>query len=98
MPKKIPMRMCVGCREMKEKRSLVRVVRTGSGAALDATGKANGRGAYVCPSAECLKRAVRSKALSRALDTEVSAEVLERLTAEVAKREGGLAHAEDADV
>ena len=88
MAKKIPMRMCVGCRTMKEKRSLVRVVRTeDGGAAVDATGKMNGRGAYVCPDAECLKRAVRSRALDRALEVTITPEVMEQLASEVERRE-----------
>ena len=83
------MRMCVGCRTMKEKRSLVRVVRTEDGEAkLDLTGKANGRGAYVCPSAECLKKAVKSRALDRALEVTVSPEVMERLASEIERRIG----------
>ena len=86
MAKKIPMRMCVGCREMKEKRSLVRVVRTENGACVDPTGKMNGRGAYVCPSAECLKKAVKSRALDRALEVSISPEVMERLAGEVERR------------
>lgn len=74
---------------MKEKRSLVRVVRTEEGSAeLDLTGKRNGRGAYVCPCAECLKKAVRSRALDRALETSISPEVMERLAAEIERREG----------
>ena len=88
MAKKIPMRMCVGCRTMKEKRSLVRVVRTEDGkAALDLTGKRNGRGAYVCPDAECLKRAVKSRALDRALEVTITPEVMEALAGEIERRE-----------
>ncbi len=88
MAKKIPMRMCVGCRTMKEKHSLVRVVRTESGEVkVDLTGKLNGRGAYVCPGAECLKKAVKTKALSRALEVNVGDEVMERLAAEIERRE-----------
>lgn len=84
MSKKIPMRMCVGCRTMKEKRSLVRVVRTPEGGAkVDPTGKMNGRGAYVCPDPECLKKALKTRALDRALETAVSPEVTERLIAEI---------------
>ena len=86
MAKKIPMRMCVGCRTMKEKRSLIRVVRTEDGAKLDLTGKMNGRGAYVCPDPECLRKAVKSRALGRALETEISPEVMERLAAEIERR------------
>ena len=64
MQKKIPMRQCVGCREMRPKRELVRVVKSPEGAiTLDFKGKAPGRGAYVCPNADCLKKARKSKAL-----------------------------------
>ncbi len=87
MPKKIPMRQCVGCREMKPKRELVRVVRSPEGAvSLDFRGKAPGRGAYVCPQTECLKKAVRSKALSRALECEIPQEIYDAL---VARMEAG---------
>lgn len=90
MAKKIPMRMCVGCRTMKEKKSLVRVVRTESGEAkVDPTGKMNGRGAYVCPSAECLRKAVKSRALDRALEIKVEPSVMERLADEVERRGPG---------
>ncbi|MBR4658200.1 MAG: YlxR family protein [Clostridia bacterium] len=83
------MRMCVGCRAMKEKRSLVRVVRTEDGGAkVDPTGKMNGRGAYVCPDAECLRRAVKSRALDRALEVKISPEVMEQLASEVERRDG----------
>lgn len=67
--KKIPMRMCVGCREMKEKRELVRVVRTAENRGeIDRTGKKPGRGAYLCNNAACLKKAKKSKSLERALN------------------------------
>ena len=83
-PKKIPMRMCVGCREMKEKRELIRVVRTPEGeVALDATGKRSGRGAYVCRQAECLRRSIRQKQLERQLEITLTAEITEALTAEM---------------
>ena len=79
-PKKVPMRMCVGCREMKEKKSLVRVVRTTEGEIrMDPTGKANGRGAYVCPDPACLEKAVRQKQLERALEARIDESVLARL-------------------
>ena len=74
------MRMCVGCREMKEKKSLVRVVRTTEGEIrMDPTGKANGRGAYVCPDPACLEKAVRQKQLERALESRIDESVLARL-------------------
>ncbi len=75
-PRKIPQRQCVGCREMKDKRVLLRIVRTPEGEILlDSTGKKSGRGAYVCPDPECLKKARRSKALERAFDTAIPPEV-----------------------
>ncbi|MCQ4772024.1 YlxR family protein, partial [Intestinimonas massiliensis] len=67
MPKKIPMRQCVGCREMKSKRELIRVVRSPEGEVpLDFKGKKPGRGAYLCPAPDCLARAKKSRALERA--------------------------------
>ena len=83
-PRKIPMRMCVGCREMKEKRELIRVVRSPEGeVSLDPIGKKPGRGAYVCRDAACLKRAIRQKQLERQLQTDLSDEVKEALVAEL---------------
>ena len=80
MPKKIPMRQCVGCREMKPKRELVRVVRSAEGEiSVDFRGKAPGRGAYLCPDPACLKRAIRAKALEGNLDTAIPQAVYERL-------------------
>ena len=90
-PKKIPMRMCVGCREMKEKRELIRIVRTPAGeVAIDDTGKKSGRGAYICRNAECLKRAIRQKQLERQLEITLKAEVQEALTSEMNRLAGGL--------
>ena len=82
MPKvrKIPMRMCVGCREMKPKAELIRVVKPQKGdCALDFTGKAPGRGAYVCASVECLKKAQKTRALERALDAKIDEDVFSQL-------------------
>ena len=80
MPKKIPMRQCVGCREMKEKRQLIRVVRSPEGeVSLDFKGKKPGRGAYLCPDPACLARARKSKALERALSAALPPEVYEAL-------------------
>lgn len=80
MPKKIPMRQCVGCREMKPKRELIRVVKSPEGAvSLDFKGKLPGRGAYVCPQTECLARARKSKALERAFEMQLPAEVYQEL-------------------
>ena len=86
-PKKIPMRMCVGCREMKEKKDLIRVVRTPEGeVTLDFTGKKSGRGAYVCRQTECLRRAIKQKQLERQLQTTLSEDILEKLTEEMTRQ------------
>ena len=80
MQKKIPMRQCLGCREMKPKRELLRVVRSLEGeVAFDARGKLPGRGAYVCPNPDCFKKAVKTRALDRALEVKIPDEVMERL-------------------
>ncbi len=80
MQKKIPMRQCVVCREMKAKKELVRVVRSPEGEiSLDFRGKAPGRGAYVCPQAECLRRAIKSRALERGLDCQIPQEIYDQL-------------------
>ena len=90
MPKKIPMRQCLGCREMKPKRELLRVVRSPEGeVSLDTRGKKPGRGAYVCPNADCLKKAIKTRALSRALETEIPEEVMQRLAAELEEDKDG---------
>lgn len=82
--KKIPMRKCVGCQEMKEKKSLIRVVKTAEGdIILDDTGKKNGRGAYICKSLECLKKAKKTKALERSLGVSVSEQVYEEFEKEM---------------
>jgi len=78
--KRIPMRQCMGCRERKPKREMRSPEGTVS---LDFRGKAPGRGAYVCPNPECLKKAVRSKALERNLEVPIPPEVLERLSREM---------------
>ncbi len=79
--KKIPMRQCVGCREMKPKRELLRVVRSPEGEiALDFRGRNPGRGAYVCPDAACLARAKKSRALERAFGIPVPDEVYDELS------------------
>ena len=79
-PRKIPMRKCVGCNEMKPKRELTRVVRSPEGIiSLDTTGKANGRGAYLCPSAECLKKARKRRSLERAFSYAVDSGIYDGL-------------------
>lgn len=78
--KKIPLRQCIGCGEMKSKKEMIRVLRTAEGEILiDATGRKNGRGAYLCPSCECLKKAVKSKGLDRSFKMAVPREVYEAL-------------------
>ena len=87
MEKKIPMRQCLGCREMKPKKELIRVVRSPEGEiSLDFKGKASGRGAYVCPDPRCLKKAIKSKALERAFSAQIPPEIYERLESQM---EGG---------
>jgi len=82
--KKIPMRQCLGCREMKPKRELIRVVRSPQGeVTLDFKGKKPGRGAYVCPSEACLKRAIKTKALSRAFGVEIPQSVTDELSEQI---------------
>ena len=79
--KKVPMRQCLGCREMKPKRELIRIVRSKEGEiSVDFTGKKAGRGAYICPSGECLKKAIKAKAIARAFEVEVPQEVYDALT------------------
>lgn len=85
-PRKVPLRMCVGCRTRSDKRSLLRVVRTPEHEVIvDPTGKKAGRGAYICPRRECLHKAVKSRALERALNVCITQEILSNL-------EGGLSN------
>ena len=81
--KKIPMRQCVGCGEMKSKKELLRVLKTEDGVLLDATGKKNGRGAYICANTECLKKARKSKGLERSLKVAIPDEVYDNLEKEM---------------
>lgn len=84
MQKKIPLRQCMGCRERKPKKELIRVVRSPEGTvSLDFKGKAPGRGAYICPNGDCLKKAIRSKALDRNLEVTIPEEILEQLSREM---------------
>ena len=90
MQKKIPQRQCMGCRERKNKRDMIRVVRQTNGeVSLDFSGKLNGRGAYLCPNPECLKRAIRSKALDRSLEVTIPEEVYARLEKEMEAQNRG---------
>ncbi|MBM6886141.1 MULTISPECIES: RNase P modulator RnpM [Oscillospiraceae] len=89
MPKKIPLRQCVGCREMKPKPELIRVVKSPEGeVSLDFRGKKPGRGAYVCPQAECLKKARKSRALERAFSAPLPDEVYEALEEQMKAGDG----------
>lgn len=89
MPKKIPMRQCLGCREMKPKQSLRRIVRSPEGViSLDSRGKLPGRGAYLCPAAACLARARKSKALERNLETAIPPEIYDALLAAIESEAG----------
>lgn len=84
MSKKIPMRQCVGCREMKGKKQLLRIIKNSENEILlDATGKKNGRGAYICPNEECLAQAIKSKGLERSLKTAIPQGVIEDLAKEM---------------
>lgn len=80
MPKKIPMRQCTGCREMKPKKELIRVVKSPENEiSLDFKGKSQGRGAYVCPNMDCLKKAIKTKALERSLEISIPEEIYSQL-------------------
>lgn len=80
MNKKIPMRQCTGCREMKPKKELIRVVRSPEGEiSIDFKGKKSGRGAYVCHDPQCLKRAIKAKAFERAFDVKIPDEIYDSL-------------------
>ena len=84
MQKKIPQRQCMGCRERKAKKEMIRVVRgTDGNVSLDFSGKLNGRGAYICPQADCLKKARKAKSLERSLEVPIPEEVYDRLEHEM---------------
>ena len=89
MSKKIPVRRCVGCQEMKGKKEMIRVIRTPEGDfLLDATGKKNGRGAYLCPSRECLDKARKNKGLERSFKQAIPKEGYEALEKEMEDIDG----------
>ena len=82
--RKVPMRQCTGCQEMKNKKEMIRVLKTSEGEILlDATGKKNGRGAYLCRSMDCLEKAIRSRGLERSLKVKIPDEVYETLKEEL---------------
>lgn len=84
MSKKIPMRQCVGCGEMKSKKELLRIIKTAENEILlDTTGKKNGRGAYICPNGDCLQMAIKAKGLERSLKTAIPKEITENLIKEM---------------
>ena len=88
--KKIPLRQCIGCGEMKSKKEMIRVLKTAQEDILiDATGRKNGRGAYLCPSKECLKKAIKSKGLERSFKMAISKEIYETLEKEMEEIETG---------
>ena len=90
MQKKIPMRQCMGCRERQAKKEMIRVVRTVDGnVCLDFSGKLGGRGAYVCPDLECLKKCRKSRALDRCLEVTIPEEVYARLEKEMEAQNHG---------
>ena len=87
-PKKIPMRMCTGCGEMKPKKELVRVVKSPEGeVSLDLTGKKPGRGAYVCESAECLRKARKSRRFEKAFSMKIPDEIYDAMEKELTENE-----------
>ncbi len=85
--RKLPMRMCLGCRQSKVKKELIRVVRTPQGEIeLDFTGKKAGRGAYICPSADCLKKAIKGKGLSKSLESPIPEHIIASLKEQLENR------------
>ena len=89
MPKTVPLRQCLGCREQKPKNELIRVVRSPEGeVSLDFRGKAPGRGAYLCRNSACLKKALKSRALERALNVPIPEEIHSRLLSEMEDGDG----------
>jgi len=82
--KKIPLRQCIGCKEMKDKKELIRVLKIQDGTILiDATGKKNGRGAYICANSDCLDKAIKTKGLERSFKVAIEPEVYESLKKEL---------------
>ncbi|OGO79166.1 MAG: nucleic acid-binding protein [Clostridiales bacterium GWB2_37_7] len=86
--KKIPLRKCLGCNEMKPKKELIRIVRSpANDVSIDKTGKAAGRGCYICPNMDCLEKAIKAKRVQNALEVQVDAEVFEQLRGQLNKSE-----------
>ena len=88
--KKVPMRQCVGCRELRNKKDLMRMLKTpDNNVIFDDTGRMNGRGAYICPSVECLKKARRTKAIERSLDISIPDEVYDAIERQMSELDKG---------
>ena len=87
--KKIPLRQCIGCGEIKSKKEMIRILKTETeGIILDPTGRKNGRGAYLCPSSQCLAKAIKSRGLDGSFKMQISREVYETLEKEMEKLVG----------
>ncbi len=81
--------MCIACKEMKNKKELIRIVKSGDGEiSLDFTGKKNGRGAYICPTKECIEKCAKTRALNRAFSCEVSKEIYDKIAEEFERGKG----------
>ncbi len=88
--KKVPMRQCTGCREMRSKRDMIRVIKTAENEiCFDATGRKNGRGAYICPNMDCLKQAMKNRGLERSLKTAIPETVYQQLEEEMSHIDKG---------
>lgn len=88
--KKVPMRQCTGCREMRSKRDMIRVIKTEENEiCIDATGRKNGRGAYICPNMDCLKQAMKNRGLERSLKTAIPETVYQQLEEEMSHIDKG---------
>lgn len=87
--KKIPLRMCIACKEMKNKKELIRIVKNSEGEiSLDFTGKKNGRGAYICPDKACIEKCIKTRAINRAFSCEVDKEVYTKIAEEFEREKG----------
>lgn len=85
--KKIPQRTCIGCREKKDKKELIRIVRDKEGKiSLDRIGRANGRGAYICDNIECLEKAIKTKALARTFEMDIDEAVYNELRGVISEK------------
>ena len=85
MEKKLPLRLCIGCNAMKNKKEMIRIVKNEEGINLDKTGKKNGRGAYLCDDMECLEKAIKSKGLERSFKMAISKEIYTKLLEDMGK-------------